>query len=258
MNWMISANGNIYDHASAFQRWGFIDWRQKAKYKVGDIVYIYCTRPYMRVMYKTIVEKESMSSEDIVNDKEYWYKSEEYEKALSEKYMRLKLKIQVDSENLTLPYLIEHGLKAAPQGPTRISDELADYIDKNMDDYAGKNIFPESDMPSNYYEGAAYQVTVNKYERSSIARQKCIEFNGNKCFICGFDFEKTYGEVGKNFIHIHHLRPLNEIGEEYIVNYKKDLIPVCPNCHAMLHRKVDGKYYTWQELKELLKANSFK
>ena len=38
--WMISANGKIYDHASAFEKWGYIDWRQRAKFNNGDIVYI--------------------------------------------------------------------------------------------------------------------------------------------------------------------------------------------------------------------------
>lgn len=60
MYWMIAANGTMYDHAEAFQRWGFIDWRQKVKYTIGDVVYIYCTKPLKRVMFKTIVEKESM------------------------------------------------------------------------------------------------------------------------------------------------------------------------------------------------------
>ncbi|MEG0771017.1 MAG: HNH endonuclease, partial [Clostridia bacterium] len=64
---------------------------------------------------------------------------------------------------------------------------------------------------------------------------------------------KIYGEIGKDFIHVHHLKPLNEIGEEYIVNPVNDLIPVCPNCHAMLHRKINAKYLSVEELKSLLK-----
>ena len=55
MNWILPANGKLYDHARAFQKWGFIDWRQNnRKYQVGDIIYIYCTRPYKKIMYKTI------------------------------------------------------------------------------------------------------------------------------------------------------------------------------------------------------------
>lgn len=86
-------------------------------------------------------------------------------------------------------------------------------------------------------EGAKKQVVVNAYERNSKARQKCIECHGTKCFICNFDFEKIYGEIGKDFIHVHHIKPLSEIKENYIIEPTKDLIPVCPNCHAMLHRK---------------------
>ena len=70
------------------------------------------------------------------------------------------------------------------------------------------------------------------------------------------NFEEKYGIVGKDFIHVHHIVPLNTIGEEYLVDYEKDLIPVCPNCHAMLHRKVNGKELTVEELKELLNKQS--
>jgi len=253
MNWMISANGKMYDHAAAFQRWGFIDWSQRARYNVGDTVYIYCTRPFKKVMYKTVVKLESMTGEDIVYDKDYWHSKEDRDKPLAGKYARLLLVQQVGSDKLSLEHLMEYGLKAAPQGPVKINDELAMYIDSNMDDYFSGNVFPESALPKDYHEGAVHQVTVNKYERSSIARQRCIDYNGKKCFVCGFDFEKQYGEIGKDFIHIHHVVPLNEIGAEYVVDYKKDLIPVCPNCHAMLHREINGKHISWEELRDELR-----
>ena len=246
---MIAANGNIYDHASAFQKWGYIDWKQKANYKVGDIVYIYCTRPYKRVMYKTKVVNESMHSNEIVNDSEFWNDINEYTKGLNGKYARLQLVEQVDSDKLLLENLKNNGLKAAPQGPIKVKDELGDYIDKYMNDTFSEGIFPESDIPSDIYEGAVSQVLVNRYERSSIARKKSIEYNGCKCSICGMDFEKVYGDIGKDFIHVHHIVPLNQIDKGYIVDYKKDLIPVCPNCHAMLHRKIDGKELTVEELR---------
>lgn len=252
MKWMISANGKMYDHAAAFQKWGFIDWRQRANYQIGDEVYIYCTRPYMRVMYKAVVIKESLSYLQIQDDTEFWHIREEHDKALNGKYARLKLISQVDSDKLSLPYLIDIGLKAAPQGPVKISETLVNYIDSNMDEYSSDNIFPDSDNMDKCYEGATQQVLVNKYERSSIARQRCIEYNGHCCFVCGMDFEKTYGEIGKNFIHIHHIVPLHEIDKEYIVDYKKDLIPVCPNCHAMLHRKISGEYVSWKELRKMI------
>jgi 5-methylcytosine-specific restriction enzyme A len=88
-----------------------------------------------------------------------------------------------------------------------------------------------------YLEGSSYRVSVNIYERSPIARQKCIEHYGISCFICGFNFREVYGELGEGFIHVHHLLPLSEIGKEYEIKPIEDLRPVCPNCHAMIHRK---------------------
>lgn len=107
-------------------------------------------------------------------------------------------------------------------------------------------------------EGLRKRVYVNKYERSAEARQKAIEYHckdGVKCCICGFDFEKVYRELGKGFIHIHHITPISEIGKSYEINYKTDLIPVCPNCHAMLHKGKDGKVLTINELKSILNCD---
>lgn len=100
------------------------------------------------------------------------------------------------------------------------------------------------------FEGAKRTITVNAYERNSKARELCIKHYGTACIICGFDFEMKFGEHGKGFIHVHHLTPLAEIGEHYEVDPIKELRPVCPNCHAMLHR--DEPPLTIDELKYLL------
>ncbi|MFM6356828.1 MAG: HNH endonuclease, partial [Planktothrix sp.] len=80
--------------------------------------------------------------------------------------------------------------------------------------------------------------------------KKCIEYYGTNCYVCGFDFENVFGEIGKDFIHVHHLIPLSEINQEYEVDPIKDLRPVCPNCHAMIHRK--NPPFTIEEIKNLL------
>lgn len=95
----------------------------------------------------------------------------------------------------------------------------------------------EVSSPDKFVEGAVCRVVINAYERNPTARAKCIAYYGLSCVVCGFNFEAVYGEVGKGFIHVHHLRPLAEIGETYEVDPIADLRPVCANCHAIIHRR---------------------
>ena len=90
---------------------------------------------------------------------------------------------------------------------------------------------------NNYTEGSTRKILVNVYERDLAARNKCLEYFGFKCWVCSFDFFDVYGDLGKGFIHVHHIIPLSEIKSEYIVNPCEDLIPLCPNCHAMVHKR---------------------
>lgn len=108
----------------------------------------------------------------------------------------------------------------------------------------------EDDVPpvnGKYLEGATKKITVNAYERNPNARQICLEEYGFMCSVCNFNFELEFGEIGKGFIHVHHLKPLADIGNEYELDPIKDLRPVCPNCHAMLHRKRPA--YSIEELR---------
>jgi 5-methylcytosine-specific restriction protein A len=100
-------------------------------------------------------------------------------------------------------------------------------------------------------EGAKKTVTVNSYERNPKARGRCIEHYGIQCFVCGFEFQQSYGEIGVGFIHVHHLTQLSNIGQGYEVDPIRELRPVCPNCHAMLHRR--NPPYTVEELKSIMK-----
>lgn len=90
-----------------------------------------------------------------------------------------------------------------------------------------------------------------KYERDKRNRRLAIKLHGTKCEICGFDFEKIYGERGKGFIEVHHIKPLYENQKEIIITPEKDLICVCSNCHRMFHRKKD-RVPTPKELKKEL------
>lgn len=87
-------------------------------------------------------------------------------------------------------------------------------------------------------------------ERNTKNRQDAILFHGTKCSICNFDFEQFYGEHGSGFIEIHHITPL-QTGNERPVDPQTDLIPVCSNCHRMIHRRREN-YLTPEMLKEMI------
>ena len=86
-------------------------------------------------------------------------------------------------------------------------------------------------------EGAVCRVTVNAYERNPEARRRCIENQGDRCTVCGMSFGECYGEVAEGFIHVHHRRLVSKAGGEYDIDPVIDLVPVCPNCHAVIHRR---------------------
>jgi len=117
--------------------------------------------------------------------------------------------------------------------------------------YPESNQLPEQiDNPHDFYEGVSKSITVNEYERNPQARNACIEHYGAKCLVCGMTFQEKYGDIGNGFIQVHHLKPLNEIDAEYKVDPIKDLCPICPNCHAMLHRRKQP--YSINELKSMI------
>jgi hypothetical protein len=116
------------------------------------------------------------------------------------------------------------------------------------------SVLPEEIIhPSGLVEGAVRSITVNAYERNPQARRECIHAHGTNCWICGFNFGAMYGKVAAGYIHVHHLRPLSEVNGEYVVDPVKDLRPVCPNCHAVLH--LGGECRSIEEVKKMVEDN---
>jgi 5-methylcytosine-specific restriction enzyme A len=101
-------------------------------------------------------------------------------------------------------------------------------------------------------EGALQRIEVNRYERNRINRALCIAIHGNVCLVCHFDFNRCYGEIGRDFIHVHHVVPVSRVGAGYVIDPANDLVPVCPNCHAMLHRR--DPPFTVAELREQVQS----
>jgi hypothetical protein len=107
-------------------------------------------------------------------------------------------------------------------------------------------------LEPNMEEGERRERIVQVIERNRAARQRCIAHFGYKCRVCGFDFEARYGERGRGFCHVHHLRPLATLEGAQEVDPVKDLIPVCPNCHAMLH--TEDPPVSWDKLRSELRG----
>jgi 5-methylcytosine-specific restriction protein A len=101
-----------------------------------------------------------------------------------------------------------------------------------------------------YVEGATERVVVNAYERNEKARSACLSHYGFSCSVCTFNFESEFGaEIGGGFMQVHHLKPISVQGGTYMVDPIEDLRPVCPNCHAMLHKS--DPPFTIEELQEI-------
>ena len=96
---------------------------------------------------------------------------------------------------------------------------------------------PDELPQGGYTEGFARRVAVNVFERNRAARQACIRHYGTACLVCGLDFGRRYGETGDGFIHVHHLVPISDVDSDYAVDPIEDLRPICPKCHAMVHRR---------------------
>jgi len=107
-----------------------------------------------------------------------------------------------------------------------------------------------------YKEGAKKRVVVNAYERDPKARAASLKCHGYACKVCGMRFQDIYGDIGKNFIHVHHKKPLAGRRATYKVKPTIDLVPVCPNCHAMLH--TSSPPIGVEELKEKMAKRTYK
>lgn len=88
-----------------------------------------------------------------------------------------------------------------------------------------------------FVEGGLREVTLTVHERNPEARAQCLLFWGRACLACDLDFEARFAWLGKGLIHVHHLTPLSTTAGPREVDPKTDLIPLCPNCHAMIHSK---------------------
>ncbi|MDZ7720419.1 MAG: HNH endonuclease [Balneolaceae bacterium] len=160
------------------------------------------------------------------------YTSKDYIKVCSTDPKDLLNWIKLNRENA-----IEHAVNCKDCNPDIDLDSI------NM-------AYPSEQHIPSHMEGAKKEVTVNRYERDRKARKKCLEHHGYNCAVCEMNFEERYEGLEANPIHVHHLDPISQANGEREVDPKKDLVPVCPNCHAVIH--ATSSIYSIEEVKEML------
>ena len=240
--WLVFANRSMWHHAEALHEIGFISWTMhRTNFTIGDEVYLFMSDE-RRIRFLTKVVEDNC----VRGDEKY--------RVVRKKtnHLTYKLKFIAESLNdgLKEDNLKLHGFNGGRsiQTPMHNNPELFEYISPFFQNQSIPD-YDEIPNPETVFEGAKKEIIVNRYERNREAREKCIAAHGCKCAVCGMNFEEVYGPIGRGYIHVHHKIPLSSIGKEYELDPIKDLVPVCPNCHAMLHRK--DPPYDVDDLKEL-------
>lgn len=169
--------------------------------------------------------------------------------------------VQVEFDVIAVQPVVERGELDAPPfdrgqwspraGGIRIPDDVALALELLWRERTGGTVHPD-DVPAGptYTEGAVQTITVNAYERNEAARAACLAHYGRSCSVCGLVPEQAYGPGFEGVIHVHHLSPISGALEARTVDPVTDLRPVCPTCHAALHRR--SPPYTPEELRAMM------
>jgi 5-methylcytosine-specific restriction protein A len=105
-----------------------------------------------------------------------------------------------------------------------------------------------------FEEGDKAAVIAQRVERSRGAREACLAMHGRACKVCDRSMAELYGPAGDGVIEVHHLRELALCEGRRPVDPEKDLIPVCPNCHAVIHARRPA--YAPGEVRSMLRRRS--
>jgi len=128
------------------------------------------------------------------------------------------------------------------------NSSLLSTVKRDLEAQKDEDTFPPTS------EGAKKQKLVSYYERKLKLRVKAISIHGFICKVCGFDFNRNYGELGKHYIEVHHLKPISGFDNETLVDPKSEMTVLCSNCHRMIHRR-KKKLLSIAQLKKIINKN---
>ena len=129
--WIIPASPNRYRLAEVLRDMNTVDWRQHNNFEVGDIVFIYNSRPDSQILYRMEVIAVNLTADEIAIDRQYWVNPSEYDTSmLHNRFFRMIPLAENETSLLKLADLLEHGLKGTPQGALKVKEPLLSYINK--------------------------------------------------------------------------------------------------------------------------------
>lgn len=127
--WIIPANPNRYKLADVLRDMECVDWRQHNNFEIGDIVFIYNSKPDSQILYKMEVIAVNLTGNETTADRQYWINPSEYDTSMMHnRFFRMRILVENNTDKLTLHDLYEHGLKGAPQGALKVKEPLLSYI----------------------------------------------------------------------------------------------------------------------------------
>ncbi len=97
----------------------------------------------------------------------------------------------------------------------------------------------EEFLPAIAGNAGTVSVLVNAYERDAVAKALCMQHHGTRCMVCDVDLEQRYGTLAAGAMQVHFEPRSSRVDGPFELDPRSDLLPVCPNCHMMLHRGRD-------------------
>ncbi len=247
--YLMTWNPNIWDGEIA----GKIGWSTGRTKKIvpGDRLFL------MRQVREPLgVCGAGWSVSNVIEDKSGEYKSGRYVQFKVDTYRdptTEKILAHDVLDQLNIGVELPMKWKGIRSSGTEIPPLVAQRLEEAWLELCGQCLYPdEVSADGQSVEGERRMVWVNAYERVRKNRNLCIAAHGTSCHVCKMSFGSRYGEIAEGFIHVHHLQPLSEVKEAHLVDPVKDLRPVCPNCHAMLHF-LGNPVLSIEELRELMR-----
>jgi len=183
------------------------------------------------------------------------YNSERAERGDQVYYVKIRFDLLDDKPIITEEELRSNGLGEhnnwfPESSGIAIPESFANLLENRLNEITGDRFIPptQDEILQLRNEGTIRTRTVTTYERDPIARTQCLDHYGTSCQICNFSFQDFYGEIGTDYIEVHHIVPLSDIQGEHTVDPVNDLIPLCPNCHRMIHKRKPP--YSIDEIRE--------